>query len=199
MLVCGCGVAGVFAAYDKNLCTFNFTKRTFVVQRHYTCLTCDLVNNMGVCLTCARTCHAGHRYGLSLCWSRAASTTLVTCRTLSCRVSLCLLVDVSVFLFRCVCSYLHSIGEVRRGRFYCDCGSGGRVIQPRYVIVVQGSARMFELWHDDDSWCFVVCVALAPRKTPVAAASHLRQPRPAVRCACIWSCRVTAMCRVAST
>ena len=53
------------AACEKNVCTFNFTKRSFFVQRVYRCVTCNLTGNDGVCLPCARLCHVGHR---CVCW-----------------------------------------------------------------------------------------------------------------------------------
>ena len=48
-------------AYAKNVCTFNSTGRNFVNQRVYACVTCSLIGNEGMCLPCARICHAGHR------------------------------------------------------------------------------------------------------------------------------------------
>ena len=47
-------------AYERDVCTFNATGRTFCRQKWFSCITCGLVKNAGVCQSCARTCHDGH-------------------------------------------------------------------------------------------------------------------------------------------
>lgn len=54
-------VSTIAEAHSNVVCTFNATGRMFVQQRYYRCETCQITQRQGVCIPCARTCHAGHR------------------------------------------------------------------------------------------------------------------------------------------
>eukprot|EP00823_Brevimastigomonas_motovehiculus_P006082 TRINITY_DN479_c0_g1_i5.p1 TRINITY_DN479_c0_g1~~TRINITY_DN479_c0_g1_i5.p1 ORF type:complete len:511 (+),score=65.55 TRINITY_DN479_c0_g1_i5:20-1552(+) len=49
-------------AYADKLCTYSKFGREYMLQSFYRCRTCNLLrsNNLGCCVTCARTCHEGH-------------------------------------------------------------------------------------------------------------------------------------------
>ena len=45
---------------DEQLCTAASDKK-FIKQRWFHCLNCKLLNNLGVCAVCIKTCHKDHR------------------------------------------------------------------------------------------------------------------------------------------
>ncbi|CAG5085609.1 Oidioi.mRNA.OKI2018_I69.PAR.g10942.t1.cds [Oikopleura dioica] len=48
------------AAKDAKLCTYTHTQREFQSQHWYHCHSCNMVDSVGVCSTCAVVCHEGH-------------------------------------------------------------------------------------------------------------------------------------------
>lgn len=48
----------ILSALKDQICTFGFTGRHFHKQKWFKCVTCNLVNNLGCCEICAKTCHA---------------------------------------------------------------------------------------------------------------------------------------------
>jgi hypothetical protein len=50
-------------ATERCICTINATGRAHAVQRWFNCITCGLTQGRGVCVPCARVCHAGHELG----------------------------------------------------------------------------------------------------------------------------------------
>jgi len=45
---------------NANKCTYLQTKETYLIQEWFECETCNLVGNLGCCVSCLRTCHIGH-------------------------------------------------------------------------------------------------------------------------------------------
>jgi len=52
--------APLVSAIDNSICTFAASGKSYCPQVWFKCVTCNLVNNEGCCLSCARLCHAGH-------------------------------------------------------------------------------------------------------------------------------------------
>eukprot|EP01129_Flabellula_baltica_P016159 TRINITY_DN8480_c0_g1_i1.p1 TRINITY_DN8480_c0_g1~~TRINITY_DN8480_c0_g1_i1.p1 ORF type:complete len:318 (-),score=84.93 TRINITY_DN8480_c0_g1_i1:19-972(-) len=47
--------------HENNICTYSVTGAEFTSQQWVYCYTCGLVATEGVCLSCAKICHKGHR------------------------------------------------------------------------------------------------------------------------------------------
>jgi hypothetical protein len=49
--------------WSGGYCSFSATQKKHTLQAWRQCRTCGLVDNAGVCVACAETCHAGHDLG----------------------------------------------------------------------------------------------------------------------------------------
>eukprot|EP01113_Clastostelium_recurvatum_P017231 TRINITY_DN2016_c0_g1_i1.p1 TRINITY_DN2016_c0_g1~~TRINITY_DN2016_c0_g1_i1.p1 ORF type:complete len:808 (+),score=177.71 TRINITY_DN2016_c0_g1_i1:708-3131(+) len=50
----------VAASVSNGLCSYKYTDKQYACQSWWECRTCNLANDLGVCLVCKNTCHAGH-------------------------------------------------------------------------------------------------------------------------------------------
>lgn len=53
-------------AIDRGCCTYTVTGNEFTPQQYYLCHTCQLVGGKGCCMSCARSCHAGHKLSVAV-------------------------------------------------------------------------------------------------------------------------------------